>query len=197
MKPLFYKGFRWGQYLLPIPHALYRFIYEVDQRGQHLTKGSEMAKVKARFTYKVSAEGKALADKTIAIVQADRAKALKVGVRARYVDVAFITALAEAYVRAQSVQALQSEVAYCYENEKAITVPAVVRYQLLQGKASKNPAQVNDRAENAIQAKITSLASEKGCAWASKMKATRALAYGMKVKATDPEIADLVVFARV
>jgi len=156
-----------------------------------------MAKAKARFTYKVSASGKALADKTIAIVQADRAKALKAGVRARYVDVAFITALAEAYERAQSVQALQSEVAYCYENGKAITVPSVVRYQLLQGKASKSPTEVNNRGENAIQQKIDNLAGEKGCAWVGKMKATRALAYGMKVKATDPEIADLVVFARI
>jgi hypothetical protein len=156
-----------------------------------------MSKARARFTYKVSAEAKELADKTIAIAQADRAKSLKEGKRARYVDVAFITALAEAYVRAQSVQALQSEVAYCYENKKAITVPAVVRYQLLQGKASKSPTEVNDRGDNAIQQKIDSLAGERGCAWVGKMKATRALAYGMKVKATDPEIADLVVFARV
>jgi hypothetical protein len=156
-----------------------------------------MAKAKARFTYKVSTEAKQLADKTVAIVQADRAKALKAGVRARYVDVAFITALAEAYVRAQSVQALQSEVAYCYENGKAITLPSVVRYQLLQGKASKSPTEVNNRGENAIQQKIDNLAGEKGCAWVGKMKATRALSYGMKVKATDPEIADLVVFAKV
>jgi hypothetical protein len=33
-------------------------------------------------------------------------------------------------------------------------------------------------------------------AWVKAVQARRALAYGMKVKATDPEIADLVVFAK-
>lgn len=155
-----------------------------------------MAKAKARFTYTVSAEAKALVAKSLKAVEAERGRDLKAGHKATYVDLALLTAVAEAWVRGESVEALQAQVSVAYEAGKAVTVPAVLRYKHLQGKASKSPAEVNDRPDNAIQVRLDSLATVKGMAWVKAVQARRGLAYGMKVKATDPEIADLVVFAK-
>ena len=182
--------------MLCLPYALYRYIHEVEQRAQPLTKGSVMAKVKARFTYTVSAEAKALVAKSLKAVEAERGRDLKAGHKATYIDLALLTAVAEASVRGESVEALQAQVSVAYEAGKPVTVPAVLRYQHLQGKASKSPAEVNDRPDNAIQVRLDSLATIKGMAWVKGIQARRGLAYGMKVKATDPEIADLVVFAK-
>jgi hypothetical protein len=155
-----------------------------------------MATPKARFTYKVSAEAKALVAKSLKAVEAERTRDLKAGHKATYVDMVLLTAVAEAWVQGKSVEALQAEVSVAYEAGKPVTVPAVLRYQHLQGKASKSPTEVNDRPDNAIQVRLDSLATVKGMTWVKAVQARRALAYGMKVKATDPEIADLVVFAK-
>ena len=182
--------------MLCLFYALYRYIHEVEQRAQHLAKGSDMSKVKARFTYTVSAEAKALVAKSLKAVEAERGRDLKAGHKATYVDLALLTAVAEAWVRGESVEALQAQVSVAYEAGKSVNVPAVLRYKHLQGKASKSPAEVNDRPDNAIQVRLDSLATVKGMAWVKAVQARRGLAYGMKVKATDPEIADLVVFAK-
>jgi hypothetical protein len=160
-------------------------------------KGKDMAKVKARFTYTVSAEAKTLLTKSVKAVEAERGRDLKAGHKATYVDLALLTALCEASVRGESVEALQAQVSMAYEAGKSVNVPAVLRYQHLQGKASKTASEVNDRPDNAIQVRMDSLAGIKGMAWVKTLQARRGLAYGMKVKATDPEIADLVVFAKV
>lgn len=156
-----------------------------------------MSKVKARFTYTVSGEAKALIAKSLKAVEAERGRDLKAGHKATYVDLPLLTALAEAWVRGETVEALQAQVSMAYEAGKPVTVPAVLRYQHLKGKAGKTASEVNDRPDNAIQVRIDSLATVKGMAWVKTLQARRGLAYGMKVKATDPEIADLVVFAKV
>lgn len=155
-----------------------------------------MAKAKARFTYTVSTEAKALVAKSLKAVEAERGRDLKAGHKATYVDLVLLTAVAEAWVRGESVEALQAQVSMAYEAGKPVTVPAVLRYQHLQGKAGKTASEVNDRPDNAIQVRLDSLATVKGMAWVKAVQARRGLAYGMKVKATDPEIADLVVFAK-
>jgi hypothetical protein len=155
-----------------------------------------MAKAKARFTYSVSASAKDLVSKSVKAVEAERAKDIKAGHKATYIDLVLLTAICEAHVRGESVEALQAQVSMAYEAGKPVTVPAVLRYQHLKGKAGKSPTEVNDRPDNAIQVRLDSLATVKGMAWVKGIQARRALAYGMRVKATDPEIADLVVFAK-
>jgi len=155
-----------------------------------------MAKVKARFTYSVSVKAKELVAKSLKAVEAERAKDIKAGHKATYVDLVLLTAVAEAWVRGESVEALQAQVSVAYETGESVTVPSVLRYQHLKGKAGKSPAEVNDRPDNAIQVRLDSLAGIKGMAWVKAVQARRGLAYGMRVKATDPEIADLVVFAK-
>jgi hypothetical protein len=155
-----------------------------------------MAKAKARFTYSVSTDAKTLLTKSVKAVEAERGKDLKAGHKATYVDLALLTALCEASVRGETVEALQAQVSMAYEAGKSVNVPAVLRYQHLQGKAGKTASEVNDRPDNAIQVRLDSLATVKGMAWVKTLQARRGLAYGMKVKGTDPEIADLVVFAK-
>lgn len=196
--------------MLSLPHALYRYIHEVEQRAQPLIpKGASMSKAKARFTYSVSKEAKVLVADSLKVLEAQRAKDLKAGHKATYIDLPLLTALAEASVRGESVEALQAQVSMAYEAGKPVTVPAVLRYQHLKGKAGKTASEVNDRPDNAIQVRLNTwqdlkvTLTENGkrktysMAWVKTLQARRGLAYGMKVKATDPEIADLVVFAKV
>lgn len=168
-----------------------------------------MSKVKARFTYKVSTEAKAIIADSLKVLEAQRAKDLKAGHKATYIDLPLLTAVAEAYVRGESVGSLQGQVSVSYETGKPVTVPAVLRYQHLQGKAGKTASEVNDRPDNALQVRLNTwqdlkvTLTENGkrktysMAWVKTLQARRGLAYGMKVKGTDPEIADLVVFAKV
>ena len=167
-----------------------------------------MSKVKARFTYKVSAEAKVVIADSLKVLEAVRAQDLKAGHKATYIDLTLLTAVAEAWVRGETVEGLQAQVSMAYEAGKPVTVPAVLRYQHLKGKAGKTASEVNDRPDNAIQVRLDTwqdlkvTLTENGkrkvysMAWVKTLQARRGLAYGMKVKGTDPEIADLVVFAK-
>jgi hypothetical protein len=48
MKPLFYKGYRGGQYLQALAYALYRYIHEVEQRAQPLDERQGHGKGKGK-----------------------------------------------------------------------------------------------------------------------------------------------------
>ena len=153
-------------------------------------------KATKRFTYKVSAEARSLATKSLKVLQAERERDLKAGNKALYLDEALLLAVAEAYVRGETVEALQGQASVAYQTGSSLTCPSVRRYEHLVGKASKSPSEVNDRPDNAIQTRLDKWATLKGMAWVKTLQARRALAYGAKVKATDPEWADTVVFAK-
>ena len=154
------------------------------------------SKATKRFTYKVSAEAKSLATKSLKALEAERARDLKAGNKALYIDEVLLLAVAEAYVRGESVEALQAQASMAYQSGSALTVPSVRRYEHLVGKASKSASEVNDRPDNAIQTRLDKWATLKGLAWVKSVQARRALSYGAKVKTTDPEWADTVIFAK-
>jgi hypothetical protein len=157
-------------------------------------------KATKRFTYKVSAEARSLATKSLKVLEAERARDLKAGNKALYIDEVLLLAVCEAYVRGETVEALQAQASMAYQagsvHNVGLGIPNVRRYEHLTGKASKSPSEVNDRPDNAIQTRLDKWATLKGMAWVKTLQARRALAYGAKVKATDPEWADTVVFAK-
>lgn len=153
-------------------------------------------KITKRFAYKVSAEAKSLATKSLKALEAERERDLKAGNKALYIDEVLLLAVCEAYIRGESVEALQAQASMAFQSGSALTVPSVRRYEHLVGKASKSASEVNDRPDNAIQTRLDKWATLKGMAWVKTLQARRALAYGAKVKATDPEWSDTVVFAK-